>query len=163
MINEFLSSIDWAVIPEEKEFGPLPEGSYNCQVDAAEVKQTKSADGAYIAFKWKVVSGECAGRFIFDNVTIHNANAQAVQIGLSRLKRIAAICGMEKLDTIESLNGKVFCLSIVNEEYEGKIKNKIKSIGAQDENIKNVAPSAKAPAFMKTSKPASPAPMPWAK
>ena len=160
MINEFLSSIDWSVIPEEKAFGPLPAGDYNCSIDAAEVKQTKTADGAYIAIKWKVVSGDCAGRFIFDNVTIHNSNAQAVQIGLSRLKRIAAICGMDKLDNIESLNGKIFSLSIVEEEFNGRMNNKIKFIDVASELV---APAAPKFALKPTTAAASKNSMPWAK
>lgn len=65
---------------------PIPDGSYSVILNKAEVTPTKTG-GTMIKVQLKILEGQPqAGRVIFDQFNIENANPQAVQIGLGQLK-----------------------------------------------------------------------------
>lgn len=89
------------------EAGTIPDGTYAVIVEKAEVKDTATG-GEMIKLQLKVKEGPATGRTIFDNFNIKNANAQAVQIGLSQLKAMMKAFGHanpNKLDSTKELVG----------------------------------------------------------
>ena len=74
---------------ENNDFGALPAGQYTATVVEFENKLTKDGSGSYAQIKFKIDSGENAGRFIWSRHTTANANATAVQIGRRQIEELA--------------------------------------------------------------------------
>ena len=86
----------------------LPDGKYEVYLTDAALKDTKSGIGKYISVQFKIPSGDHANRVVFHNFNVVNANAQAVEIGLSQLKSLLECAGFatpDKLDNIDQLVG----------------------------------------------------------
>lgn len=72
--------------PATNNFTPIPKGIYKLVLEKAELKDTKSGGGQYVACSFEIVNGEYAGRKIWNNFNTKNNNAQAVEIGMSNLR-----------------------------------------------------------------------------
>jgi hypothetical protein len=96
-------------------------------LDKAEIKTTKSGDGQYLNCRFKVVDGQSKGCVFFDIINIANPNAQAVEIGLSRLNTILTIGGLAQCGSTEELeHARIHILAVLGlEEYNGNKKNKL--------------------------------------
>lgn len=81
--------------------GPVPAGNYNVVVEKAEVSPTKTG-GEMIKVQLKILDGDQAGRNIFDQFNIKNANPQAVQIGLGQLKGMLKAFGFPNPNQLNS-------------------------------------------------------------
>jgi hypothetical protein len=81
---------------------PIPDGSYNVIVNKSEVSPTKSG-GTMIKVQMKITDGQPqAGRVVFDQFNIENANPQAVQIGLGQLKGLLKSFGHPNPNMLKS-------------------------------------------------------------
>jgi|13_taG_2_1085334.scaffolds.fasta_scaffold09548_5 hypothetical protein len=142
-----------------QDFSPLPMGEYLAQVVASEIKDTKSGTGKYVKLQWQVTDGQHAGRVIFANYNIINANPKAQEIGE---REFAAACqglGKVGVNDTEELHAIpcVIKLKIEPERNGYGPSNRITSYkvatGVQD------APPASPPAASQAAPPA--AGMPW--
>jgi hypothetical protein len=81
---------------------PIPDGTYACRVQKAEVVVTK-AGGQMIKVELRIQEGQPqGGRVIFDQFNIKNANPQAVQIGLGQLKGLLKAGGHANPNMLKS-------------------------------------------------------------
>lgn len=87
-------------------FTPIPAGNYVAEVNRSEVKATKDGRGSYLSLSLKVLEGDFAGRLIFQNITLTNANATAQTIGREQMAQLAGACGVLNLQDSEQLHGK---------------------------------------------------------
>lgn len=87
-------------------FTPIPTGNYVAEVNRSEVKATKDGRGSYLSLSLKVLEGDFAGRLIFQNITLTNANATAQTIGREQMAQLAGACGILNLQDSEQLHGK---------------------------------------------------------
>ena len=86
-------------------FDPIPAGNYVAEITRSEVKQTKDGRGSYLSLSFKIIEGEFAGRLIFQNITLTNANATAQTIGREQMAQLAGACGVLQLQDSEQLHG----------------------------------------------------------
>lgn len=86
--------------------GPVPAGNYNVVVEKAEVSPTKTG-GEMIKVQLKILDGDQAGRNIFDQFNIKNANPQAVQIGLGQLKGLLKAFGFANPNQLGSCSDMI--------------------------------------------------------
>ena len=140
---------------ERGEFSPLPDGWYDVRIDSAEVKQTKSGTGSYIKVRYNVTGPSHAGRVIFGNLNIQNANPKAEEIGRQQLGELMRAIGLASLSDTDQLAGGVLSIKLAtrkSEEYgdSNDVKGYRPASGA--------VPAAKAP-----SAPVSRSAPPWAK
>jgi len=68
-------------------FATLPAGEYILQSIATELKDTKDGTGKFISVQYEVVSGEYAGRKIFESFNIQNNKQQTVDIAMKQIKQ----------------------------------------------------------------------------
>lgn len=129
-------------------YDPIPAGDYTLKALEAEEKETK-AGGTMIKVKFEVVSGEYAGRLIWDNFNVVNASEKAQNIGRQQLVAWATACGKPDADDTDKLLDKKFNATVSIEKGTGGYKdsNGIKAFLASG--------TAEAP---KAAKPAAPAP-----
>lgn len=115
-------SYDVADLPEERTgFDPLPPDTYiGMVVDSKE--KTTGAGGKMIVLEIDVQEGQYAGRKIFENLNIVNANPKAEKIAFEALGELShAIKLTGKLTNTEQLHNKRFQMTLkVNppREYE---------------------------------------------
>jgi len=87
-------------------FDPLPTGWYSASIAGAEVKQTK-AGGDMISVKYQITGPNHAGRVIFGNFNIRNANERAQEIGQQQLGELMKAIGLDRLSDTDQLIGGV--------------------------------------------------------
>lgn len=95
----------------------VPTGEYAAVVEKAELSDTRSG-GKMIKVQMKIIDGEQKGRMIFDQHNIENANPQAVQIGLSKLKGMMKAWGHKNPNRLESTEELLGLRGLVNVKVE---------------------------------------------
>ncbi|CAM6004914.1 unnamed protein product [Sphagnum balticum] len=94
-------------LSQAQENTPIPDGQYLVICNKAEVAPTKSG-GTMIKVNLKIREGQPqAGRVVFDQFNIENANPQAVTIGLSQLKSMLKAFGHKNPNRLESTDEMV--------------------------------------------------------
>ena len=73
---------------------PVPAGWYPAHIVEAEVRDAANGNGNYLWTVFEITEGEYKGRKVFQNVTIHNAVQQAVEIGQRLMTDIYTACGI---------------------------------------------------------------------
>jgi hypothetical protein len=140
-------------------FDPLPPGWYSATMSAAEIKNTKTGTGQYIALRYDITGPSHQGRVVFGNLNIRNASPKAEEIGRQQLGDICRAIGLAKVSDTDQLigNSLMIKLDIEKSEQYGD-KNQVKGFkpiagGAPPRAVMVAAPAAA---------PAKAAP-PWAK
>ncbi len=146
-------------------YDPLPEGEYTLKALEAEEKATSRGDGAYIKAKFEVVSGEHAGRWVWQNFNISNPSPRAQQIGRQQLVAWAAACGRPGADDTDKLLDRPFRAELSIEKGTGGYKdsNRIRTF-LFEQVAAAAAPAPRAPAAQRAAAPApaaGPAKNPW--
>ncbi len=90
---------------EMPNFDPIPAGDYQARCNAAEIKQTKAGNGAYIRAEFEVTGPEYAGRRIWTNFNIQNPNPQAESIGRQQLAQYGMAIGQTSLSNTDQMVG----------------------------------------------------------
>lgn len=169
---------DVSELPQERTgFDPLPPDTYiGMVVDSKEKKTSKG--GTMIVLEIDVQDGEYAGRKIFENLNIVNANPKAEKIAFEALGELShAIKLTGKLTNTEQLHNKRFQMVVEVQpasEYEdvnpetgaktmkmGKAQNRIKKflpIGVDAPAASTAAPAEKGVAAAEPAKGKTP---PW--
>lgn len=82
--------LNLAAVEAEQGRKSLKPGSYALKITEAEIKDTKDGYGKGLKIVLTDPSGAGA---VEDFINVHNRNAQAVEIGLKRLKALLVACG----------------------------------------------------------------------
>ena len=141
-------------------FDPLPPGWYSATMSAAEIKDTKTGTGKYIALRYDITGPTHQGRVVFGNLNIRNQSPKAEEIGRQQLGDICRSIGLSHVGDTDQLIGHslMIKLDIEKSEQYGD-KNQVKGF----KPIAGGAPPVVAKAVAApTAAPAKAAP-PWAK
>lgn len=101
----------------------IPEGVYLCVIDSCEPATTSSGN-PYIAWEASVCDdSECSGRKLFWNTS----QLKQALWNLKKLLKIADVEYDEEDDSFETEDaiGVEILLKVVQEEYEGRVRNKV--------------------------------------
>ena len=115
------------------DFSPLPDGWYDVRIASAEVRQTKAGNGQYIAVRYDVDGPTHAGRVVFGNLNVRNANPKAEEIGRQQLGDIARALGIPAVSDTDQIVGGVLSIKLAtrkSEEYGDK--NEVKGFRARN-------------------------------
>jgi len=96
-------------VPEDdRNFDPIPAGSYRLQIIESTVGPTKSETGEILTLTLEVIDGPYANRKIWDRLNISNPSAQAQNIAHQNLKKLCTLLGIDDLSDTEELHFKPF-------------------------------------------------------
>lgn len=111
-----------AEVEPSKAMEPLPNGWYNVQIEASEMKPASTAGNEYLELTMKVLDGDFEGRKVFDRLNIINASEVAQQIAYEQLSAICHATGVINVEDSEELHGKPFMAKVkfkpATEQYE---------------------------------------------
>lgn len=145
---KFGFDVDEVEVSERGAFEVIPEGTeVVMKATDAELKKTKSGDGAYIAATFEVVKGEHANRKIWVNFNIQNPSNKAEKIGREQVAGWARACGKPNAKDSDDLLERNFSCVLGIEKGTGGYsdKNNIKSFlmpeSAGKSEAKKPAPS----------------------
>ena len=140
------------------DFEPLPAGTYTATVTGCEVKQTKAGDGQYLRVEYTISGPSGAGRKVWSNYNVRNANPKAEEIGRSALAELCRAVGRARLGDTDELVGCAVSIKL-------KIREASNGYEAQNEVKGHRAIDGAAPPAATSSNPAAPkkAAPPWAK
>lgn len=149
-------------------FDPVPPGWYNVIVDESSINPTKEPGGSYLKVRYSILDGQHAGRKIYGMITLQNANAQAVEIGLKQLSALAHSVGQLLVQDSQQLHNLPLKIKVKIRPAQGEYEPS--NAVTQWENInaavgENAAPAAGAPVFnpgVAAPAMAQPAQQPWA-
>lgn len=155
-------NIDVSSLPQGAggNFDPLPPGWYSATMSAAEIKDTKTGTGKYIALRYDITGPTHQGRVVFGNINIRNQSPKAEEIGRQQLGDICRSIGLSHVSDTDQLigHGLMIKLDVEKSEQYGD-KNQVKGF----KPIAGGAPPVMAkPAAAPAATPAKAAP-PWAK
>lgn len=86
---------------------PVPAGWYNAAISASEMKPTQDGTGTYLALTFDILDGQFAGRKIFVNLNLRNANPMAQEIAYKDLSAICHATGVMQIQQDSSeLHGR---------------------------------------------------------
>lgn len=94
------------------EFAPLPAGLYNVRIVDSAYKETKAKTGHYLEWKFEIIDGENAGKFIWDRMNLDNPNSTAVDLANKALATLMRACGVAELDDSEELHGQELTIDL---------------------------------------------------
>jgi hypothetical protein len=117
-------------------FAPIPEGDYTAAIVASHWKDTKAKTGKMLVYKMKIMDGQYAGKFLFENLNLINPNPVAVEIANKTNNSICKACGCYNVEDSEELHGILFGITVKVEPASANYpaNNKItKYFSLQDE------------------------------
>lgn len=165
--NVFQGGFDaTAVEPDAgRDFAPLPAGAYEVEITNSEVKDTKSGQGCYLSLELSVLGPTGAGRKVWANITLKNANAQAESIGQGQLSALCRAVGIPKLLDSDQLFQKLLRVRLKVTPASGSYaaKNEVtayEAMGTPQGAPSAARPAANSPAAAPSAPAASP---PWAR
>jgi len=124
-------NFDATTVEPSGDYDLLPTGDYTAIIKAAEVKDTKAGTGRYINFQLEIVSGQHAGRVVFDLVNFENPNPVAQDIGQKTLSAICHATKVMQLNNPEQLCNIPMSIKLgIKKDAEYGDKNTIKSYKA---------------------------------
>lgn len=98
---------------------PVPQGDYLVQVVDEKTKMTKSG-GEMIVLTWEILDPErFAGRKIFENLNLFNANETAQRIARERIASIMRAAGLKGISNTEQLRYIPLTASVVIKQDAG--------------------------------------------
>jgi hypothetical protein len=154
-----------AVEPDAgRDFAPLPAGAYEVEITGSEVKDTKNGSGCYLSLELTVIGPTGAGRKVWQNVTLKNANAQAESIGQAQLSALCRAVGIATLTDSDQLFQKILRvrLKVTPPKGDFPAKNEVSAFEAM--GAPQPGPSAARPAANAAAPAAGGAKKaPWAK
>ena len=158
-LNEAFNVAD---LPASQDFEPVPAGWYSVDIKAADVKQTKSGTGEYIKLQLAITGPTHAGRVVFCNLNVRNANPDAEKIGRAQMGDVMRSTGITRLTDTDQLINKTLSakLSVKAATADYPASNDVKGFKAAGDAMPKAAfaspPNVAAPK-------AAGAPPPWAK
>jgi hypothetical protein len=115
-------------LPESQSYDPIPAGEYAAEIKTAELRDTKSGNGKYLAIGYSITDQQYNGRMVFGNLNIRNANPKAEEIGRQQLGLLMRAIGLKRLQDSDQLIGGCLKIKVVikkDDEYGDR--NEIKS------------------------------------
>jgi len=109
-----------------KTYTPLPEGDYDLLIEKAEEKNSKNND-PMLSLKFKVDSGEYAGRFLFETVMLDHSNPVVVEMGQRKLHGIMLLTGVTAPKDASDFVGKTLTakVKVVKDKGTGEMRNEV--------------------------------------
>lgn len=141
-----------AIEPQQRSYDPLPAGEYELMVVRSELKDTQSGTGQFIKLEMHVVSGDHAGRRVWENLNISNPNKQAEDIAQQQLASLCLAVGVKNLEDTEQLHDRPFIASIAIDRKD-PTRNRV--MGYKSATAASAKPAAPKPAAKPEAKPAS--------
>lgn len=102
----------------------IPKGEYVMRITDSDVVSNSAQTGTVLKLTLEVVSGEYAGRKVFDQLNLTNPNEMAVKISRERLSAYCHATGVIQLQDSQQLHGILFV---------AKVKIKVDKNGVYDD------------------------------
>jgi hypothetical protein len=133
---------------------------YEVMVIASDLKPTQAGTGEFIELTLQVVSGEHAGRRVWDRLNVSNPNKQAEDIAKRQLQELCLACKVQNLTNTEQLHDIPVFAEI---DIDRKDSSRNRVMGYATLSSATVASTQAARPVAMTSPPSKPAARPWEK
>jgi Protein of unknown function (DUF669) len=123
-------------LPENTQsYDLVPPGDYIAEIKNAELKATQNGTGEYIKMRLDITGPTNAGRVVFTNLNIRNANQVAQNIARQQIHTIISSNGINELEDTDQLIGCVVGIKVkIREARDGyEAQNEVKAFKAVGE------------------------------
>ena len=136
----------------ESSFDPVPPGDYNLQITNSDVKPTKDGKGKYIWLEETILDGPYAGRKVFDQLNLWNANPTASKIAEVAFTRLCKACGKVQIQDTAELHGIPFVATVGVDANPGyNPKNTVKKYHCEESGVRSGPTTAQVAATAATA------------
>lgn len=98
---------------EQKDFSDVPNGDYELEIEASEVKPTKAGTGTLLSTTMSIIAPEeFKGRKLFESYNLENPNPQAQEIGQRQFAALCRAIGVQQVEDSDELHFKSFTAKI---------------------------------------------------
>lgn len=98
---------------EQRDYENLPNGIFEVEIDASELKATNDGTGQRLATTFSVLQPEeFKGRKLFESYNLVNKSPQAQEIGLRQFASLCRSIGETQVEDSEQLHFKAFTVKI---------------------------------------------------
>lgn len=157
-----MSTVNWSqLVKDAGDINPVPIGKYDAICVSSELKQSQSSANQYWATKWKIQSGDQAGRVLYNNFVLTEDNPNALKAFFINMRNIGITTahleqlGGDKNALTPLFVGRQAILTVTHREYQGSMRDNVDRIDAHPQGpmgnvqaggIPQVAAAAPAPA-----------------
>lgn len=138
-----LAGFDASQVEPQRDFSPVPAGTYTAMITKSEMKPTKDGQGQYLYLEISIAEGEHEGRLVFARLNLENRNDKAVEIARRELSSICRAVGVLTPKDSQELHDRPMQIKVgiepARDGYEAS--NKIKAYLA----VGATGPTAPAP------------------
>lgn len=132
-----MSTVNWSqLVQDAGDVNPVPIGKYDAICISAELKQSQSSSNEYWATKWRIQSGEHAGRTLFNNFVLVEDNPDALRAFFINMRNIGittdhlAQLGGDKNALTPLFVGRQAILTVNHREYQGTMRDNVARLDA---------------------------------
>lgn len=133
---------------EQRDFEPIPAGTYTATVAGIDLRATKAGTGQYLAVRLDVTGPTHQGRVLWTNLNIRNPNAKAEEIARQQLAAIMKAARVDLVQDTDVLIGASVGVKVsISEDATYGKRNEVKGILATGGPARSAPPMpAAAPA-----------------
>lgn len=133
---------------EQRDFEPIPAGTYTATVAGIDLRATKAGTGQYLAVRLDVTGPTHQGRVLWTNLNIRNPNAKAEEIARQQLAAIMMAARVDLVQDTDVLIGASVGVKVsISEDATYGKRNEVKGILATGGAARSAPPMpAAAPA-----------------
>ena len=148
-----MAKLGYTVNPDETidSYDVIPAGEYTAIIESSDYVDNKKGTGKILKLTYQIIDGPMKDRKIFDNLSLENPSAQAVEIAKKVLNSIGVATGVGHVDDSYDLHDIPMKIKV---KIEGKEED---DYGRKNRITKYTAINAQAavnPNIPKTSEPA---------
>lgn len=146
-------------------YEPIPAGWYEAVIASADLRDTRSGTGQYIRVRFDITGPTHAGRVVFANLNIRNANPRAEEIGRQQLGALICALGLSRVsDTDQLVGGSLSIRLTESTRDDGTPDNEVRGYKALGNGQGNrQAAQTQRPAWQSSTTPPSTGLPPWVK
>ena len=123
---------------DDSRYETVAPGWYHAGAIGSEMKTTRAGNGQYLNVQFEITEkGKFEGRYVWDLFNFENPNPKAVEIGLENFAKFCNAAGLNGMVTDSyQTHHRPVRIRVVNEEYQGEARAKIKGYRAADMTAK---------------------------
>jgi len=117
------------------DYQPIPVGWYPAQVEKEETVQT-SKGGTMLKYTLSIFGDKCRGRKVFPSFNLVCPSSESAEkIGRKQLAQFGKACHLVNLTDSTQLLGKTCKVKVDQDEYDGKVRNKVTGFDYLDPEV----------------------------
>lgn len=122
-----------ATTVETPSFDPIPAGVYEAVITESKMQDNKAGNGSMLVLTFEIISGDYAGRKLWEYLNVEHPNATAVEIAYQTLALICKAIGLARVQDSSEMHDRPLLITIkMSKQADGTFRNDIKGFRSRE-------------------------------